>query len=70
MLKDSSIPGRHGKISVEGGENVDIVAVVSQVGFPIAVAVYALVKLNTTIEANTKVLTVIATKLDINTNFK
>jgi len=45
---------------------MDILSAVSQVGFPIAVAVYALVKLNATIATNTKVLTVIATKLGLN----
>jgi hypothetical protein len=49
---------------------MDIIAIVSQVGFPIAVAVYALVKLNATIENNTKVLTVIATKLGLNDEVK
>lgn len=38
---------------------------VSTVGFPICVAVYALVKLNKTMERMTSVMTVIATKLDI-----
>jgi hypothetical protein len=43
----------------------EIVNVISQVGFPIAVAIYALVKLNNTISENTKVLTQIAAKLDV-----
>jgi hypothetical protein len=60
---------RNRPISLYAGERglpVDIVAIVSQVGFPIAVAAYALIKLNSTIEKNTAMLTVIATKLGIN----
>lgn len=45
---------------------MDILSAISQVGFPIAVAVYALVKLNKTMESVTKALTVISTKLDCN----
>lgn len=43
----------------------EILAAVSQVGFPIAVAVYSLVVLNRTIQRNTEVMTRIAAKLDI-----
>lgn len=45
---------------------MDILTAISQVGFPIAVAVYSLVTLNKTIQRNTEVMTKIATKLDIN----
>lgn len=44
---------------------VDIVQVISQVGFPIAVATYSLVVLNETIKRNTDVMTKIAVKLGI-----
>lgn len=44
---------------------MDIVSVISQVGFPIAVAVYSLVVLNKTVQRNTEVMTKIATKLVI-----
>jgi hypothetical protein len=44
-----------------------IVAFISQVGFPIAVATYSLVVLNKTIQKNTEVMTKIAAKLDIDT---
>ena len=44
---------------------LDIVSVISQVGFPIAVAVYSLVVLNKTVQRNTDVMTRIAAKLDI-----
>ncbi len=44
---------------------MDLVQVVSQVGFPIAVATYSLVVLNSTIKKNTEIMTKIATKLDI-----
>lgn len=46
---------------------MDLVSVISQVGFPIAVATYSLVVLNKTIQKNTEVMTKIATKLDIET---
>lgn len=45
----------------------DIVQVISQVGFPIAVATYSLVVLNKTVQKNTEVMTKIAAKLDIDT---
>ena len=45
---------------------MDILTAISQVGFPIAVAVYSLVTLNNTIKRNTEVMNRIATKLDIN----
>ena len=45
---------------------MDIISTISQVGFPIAVAVYTLVTLNNTIKRNTEVMQKIATKLDIN----
>lgn len=44
---------------------MDIVQMISQVGFPIAVATYSLVVLNKTIQKNTEVMTKIATKLGI-----
>lgn len=47
--------------------NFDIVQVISQVGFPIAVATYSLVVLNKTIQRNTEVMQQIAVKLNINT---
>jgi hypothetical protein len=47
---------------------IDIINAVSQVGFPIAVATYALVVLNNTIRKNTEVLTKIAVKLDVTTD--
>jgi hypothetical protein len=42
---------------------MDIVALISQVGFPIAVATYTLVRLNSTIGENTKMLNAIYQKL-------
>lgn len=44
---------------------MEIVQVVSQVGFPIAVAVYALVKLDNTMRGVEKMLTKIYEKLDL-----
>jgi len=44
---------------------LDLVAVISQVGFPIAVATYALVTLNKTVKENTTVMIKIAAKLNI-----
>lgn len=44
---------------------MDLATLISQVGFPIAVATYSLVTLNKTIKANTKVLVLIAEKLDV-----
>jgi hypothetical protein len=49
----------------EGSIHMDIVAIISQVGFPIAVAVYSLVVLNKTVQRNTDVMQRIAAKLDI-----
>jgi hypothetical protein len=48
----------------------DVVQVISQVGFPIAVATYSLVVLNKTVQKNTEVMTKIATKLGIDTSDK
>jgi hypothetical protein len=48
--------------------NFDIVQVISQVGFPIAVATYSLVVLNKTVQKNTDVMTRIAAKLNIDTS--
>ena len=45
---------------------MDLVALISQVGFPIAVASYSLLVLNKTVQRNTEVMTKIAAKLDIN----
>lgn len=47
---------------------LDVIQVISQVGFPIAVATYSLVVLNKTIQKNTEVMTKIAAKLDIETD--
>jgi hypothetical protein len=46
----------------------DIVQVVSQVGFPIAVATYSLVVLNKTVQKNTEIMTKIATKLGVDSS--
>ena len=43
----------------------DLVSVISQVGFPIAVATFALVKLDNTIRENTKIMIKIYEKLDL-----
>lgn len=43
----------------------EVVQVVSQVGFPIAVACYSLIVLNKTIQKNTEIMTRIDAKLDI-----
>jgi hypothetical protein len=43
----------------------DWVQIVSQVGFPIAVATYSLVVLNKTVQKNTEIMTIISTKLGI-----
>lgn len=43
----------------------DIVSVISQVGFPIAVACYSLIVLNKTVQQNTEIMIKIATKLDL-----
>lgn len=48
----------------------DIITVISQVGFPIAVATYSLVVLNKTIQKNTEIMTKIATRLDIDCEIK
>lgn len=45
----------------------DVIQMISQVGFPIAVATYSLVVLNKTVQRNTDIMTKIATKLDIQT---
>lgn len=42
-----------------------LIQIIGQVGFPIAVATYTLVILNKTVQDNTKVMTKIAAKLDI-----
>jgi hypothetical protein len=47
---------------------LDLVQLISQVGFPIAVATYSLVVLNKTIQKNTDIMTKIAAKLDIETS--
>lgn len=44
---------------------MEIINVISQVGFPIAVATYSLVVLNKTVQENTKVMQRIANKLEI-----
>lgn len=48
----------------------EIMKYVSTVGFPIVVALYSLVRLETTIRENTKVMTIIATKLGVEDNVK
>ena len=42
-----------------------VLAAISQVGFPIAVATYSLVVLNKTIQKNTEIMNRIAARLDI-----
>jgi hypothetical protein len=49
---------------------LDVIQIISQVGFPIAVATYSLVVLNKTVQQNTEIMTKIATKLDIDTTSK
>ena len=44
---------------------MDLVQLISQVGFPIAVATYVLVKLENTIRENTKIMIKIYEKLDL-----
>jgi hypothetical protein len=46
---------------------MDLAQLISQVGFPIAVAAYSLVVLNKTVQKNTEVMTKIATKLGVDT---
>jgi hypothetical protein len=48
----------------------EIINFISQVGFPIAVATYSLVKLEKTIQENTKVMIQIAERLEIKENEK
>jgi hypothetical protein len=45
----------------------EVATLISQVGFPIAVATYSLVVLNKTVQKNTEVMTKIAAKLDVDT---
>jgi len=52
----------------EGGVSMDLAQLISQVGFPIAVATYTLVKLNKTIEQNTAVMIKIASKLEVDSS--
>lgn len=44
--------------------DMDIINVVSQVGFPIAVASYSLIVLNKTVSENTKVMIRLSEKMD------
>lgn len=44
---------------------MDIVQIISQVGFPIAVACYVLIVLNNTVKKNTEILIKISEQLDI-----
>lgn len=44
---------------------MDLVQLISQVGFPIAVATFALIKLDKTMNANTRVMIKIAERLDV-----
>lgn len=44
---------------------MDLAQLISQVGFPIAIATYSIVVLNKTVQNNTKMLNIIATKLGI-----
>jgi hypothetical protein len=46
---------------------LDIISIISQVGFPIAVATFSLLELNKNIKTNTLVMTRIAEKLNITT---
>jgi hypothetical protein len=48
----------------------DMIQVISQVGFPIAVATYSLIVLNKTVQKNTEIMTKIAAKLDVETSGK
>ena len=57
-------------IGKEGFMEFDVVNVISQVGFPIAVAIYSLVVLNKTIQQNTEIMIKIATKLDLERDCK
>ena len=43
---------------------MDLVQIVSQVGFPIAVATYCLVVLNKTVQQNSDIITKLGEKLD------
>lgn len=49
---------------------MDVVQVVSQVGFPIAVALYCLVVLNKTVQQNSDIITKLNAKLDALLNIK
>ena len=49
---------------------MDLIQVVSQVGFPIAVATYCLVILNKTIEQNSAIVTKLSEKIDAILNTK
>ena len=46
-------------------ENIDIIQIISQVGFPIAVAAYCLIRLDKTMRVVERLLAVIAEKLDV-----
>lgn len=46
---------------------MDVLQAISQVGFPIAVATFSLVKLDKTIQKNTEIMTKIATLLKVDT---
>ena len=48
--------------------DIDLLAAISQVGFPIAVATYSLVVLNMTIQKNTEIMVRVCARLDIDTN--
>jgi hypothetical protein len=43
----------------------EVVTMVSQVGFPIVVALYSLIRLETAVKNMTRVLTVISTKIGV-----
>jgi len=43
----------------------DLMGFISTVGFPIVIALYSLITLNTTMKDNTRVMNAIADKLDI-----
>jgi hypothetical protein len=46
----------------------EIVGLVSQVGFPIVVALYSLIRLESTVKANTEVLTIISARMGVDKN--
>jgi hypothetical protein len=45
----------------------EIITMISQVGFPIVVAMYSLIRLEKTVQENTKVMNIIAERLKVDT---